>query len=78
MGDLSRLSYAISHTYARAHTGRNHNSDGDVMQEIKEQSRYCSMAAGRQAVTARRERDYWNTHAHNLSLTHTHMQTLRR
>lgn len=43
-----------------------------VMQEIKEQYVYYSVAAGRQAVTARRERDYWNTHTHNLSLTHTY------
>ena len=55
-----------------------------VMQEIKEQSVYYSMAAGRQAVTARRERDYWNTHTHTISPshththTHTHTETLRR
>lgn len=43
------------------------------MRKIKEQSAaYCRVAAGRQAVTARRERerDYWNT------LTHTHTQSL--
>lgn len=46
-----------------------------VMQEIKEQSTYYSVAAGRQAVTARRERDYWNTHTHTQSLPHTHTGT---
>lgn len=74
MGDLSHLSYAISRTQAEIITVM-----VTVMQEIKEQSAFYSMAAGRQAVTARRERDYWNTHAHSLLIhTHTHVQTLGR
>lgn len=40
-----------------------------VMQEIKEQPAYYSMAAGRQAVTARRERLL--EHTHTLSPIHT-------
>lgn len=47
-----------------------------VMQEIKEQSAYYSTAAGRQVVTARRERLLEHTWTHSLALTHT--QTLGR
>lgn len=48
------------------------------MQKIKEQSAaYCRVAAGRQAVTARREREITgtrtHTHTYNLRMgTHTH------
>lgn len=47
-----------------------------VMQEIKERSAYYSTAAGRQVVTARRERLLEHTCTHSLALTH--IQTLGR
>lgn len=63
------------HTHARARTHARTHVQAEIitatvtaMRKIKEQSAaYCRVAAGRQAVTARRERDYWDTHAHTIS-----------
>lgn len=67
----------LTHTQTRREKAEIITAMVTLMQKIKEQSTYCSMAAGRQAVTARRERDYWNTHAHNLCHTHTDTRKVR-
>lgn len=63
--ELCNITHVPLHTYTQAEI----IMMAMVMQEIKEQPAYYSMAAGRQAVTARRERLL--EHTHTLSPIHT-------